>query len=203
MRYGGLYLVTPDYTPGKFMDIVRSAIAGGIDVLQYRDKSNTKQVRLEVASRLRSVCNESGVPFIVNDDVDVALKSGADGVHIGKGDTPYQDARDRMGRGTVGVSVYGDVELAAAYENMGSDYVSFGPFFHTDSKRDAQIYDIGVLKEAHSRLRKPVLVIGGISEKNILEVAGFGVDGVAVISAIFGSSDPEGAARRLKNLLNR
>ena len=201
MRYGGLYLVTPDYTPGKFFGIVESAIAGGVDILQYRDKSNTKQVRMEVAGRLRSICSDNGIPFIVNDDIDITVESEADGIHIGTGDTPYAEARERMNNGVVGVSVYGDIELALKYERMGADYVSFGPFFDTDSKKDASVYDIGVLEEARSRLTVPVFVIGGITAENISKVISCGVDGVAVISAIFRSADPESAARELKRLI--
>lgn len=195
--------MTPDYTPGNFFDIVEGAIAGGVDLLQYRDKSNTKHLRTEVAEKLRSICSSSGIPFIVNDDIDLAVMSGADGVHIGTGDTPYSAAREKAGKRTVGVSVYGDTEMALQYEELGADYVSFGPFFHTDSKEGAGIYDIGVLEEARSRLSVPIFAIGGITEENISEVVAFGIDGIAVISAIFRSTDPESAARRLKRLMSK
>ena len=202
MRYSGLYLVTPDYSPGRFYDIVESAIAGGVDILQYRDKSNPKPLRLEVANKLRSICRSSGIPFIVNDDPDVALDSAADGIHVGKDDVSYQEARKAFRNGVVGVSVYGDVEMAVEYENLGADYVSFGPFFPTPSKKDVTIYDISVLRQAHRRLKVPVFVIGGISEGNLSKVMDYGVDGVAVISAIFNSNDPESTARKLKKLVS-
>lgn len=202
MKFGGLYLVTPDYAPGRFFSIVEDAIAGGIDMLQYRDKSNTKQVQLEVAKKLNSMCRSSGIPFIVNDDLDVAVASGANGIHIGADDVPYKEARKALRNGVVGVSVYADVEKAVEYEKLGADYVSFGPFFYTDSKKDAKVYDLEVLGQIRGRLKVPVFVIGGISEKNISQVMKYGINGVAVISAIFNSSDPKTTVQKLKRLIS-
>jgi thiamine-phosphate pyrophosphorylase len=202
VRYSGLYLVTPDFAPGRFYSVVESAIAGGVDILQYRDKSNPVQVRLEVANKLRSMCRSYGIPFIVNDDLEVARDSGADGMHVGKDDVSYQEARKAFRNGVVGVSVYGDVEMAVEYERLGADYVSFGPFFPTPSKKDVTIYDITVLEQVRQRLKVPVFVIGGISEENVSRVMRYGIDGVAVISAIFNSSEPEQAAKKLKRLMS-
>ncbi|CAC12401.1 thiamine phosphate pyrophosphorylase (yeast THI6) related protein [Thermoplasma acidophilum] len=199
-RIKGLYLVTEDYSRKNFFNIIEEAIIGGVDIVQYRDKSNPRSVRLDVARKVKQICNRYDILFFIDDDVQLAIEVQADGVHIGKDDMPLPDAR-RIFDGLIGYSTYGDREMAIFAEKNGADYVAFGPFFHTDTKKDADVYDIHVLEGIHKYIRIPVFVIGGINISNIRTFSGYGIDGVAVVSAIFSDPDPERAARELKAAL--
>ncbi|KAA8922917.1 thiamine phosphate synthase [Thermoplasma sp.] len=196
----GLYLVTEDYRGNNFFDIIEEALAGGVDILQYRDKTNGRDVRIEVARKIKRICSRYDIPFFIDDDVILAMEIGSDGVHIGKDDMPLPEAR-KIFQGLIGYSTYGDREMAVFAEKNGADYVAFGPFFHTDTKKDAGVYNIKVLENIHSHVSIPVFVIGGINQSNVRAFSGYGIDGIAVVSAIFSAKDPEKAARELKHEL--
>ncbi|MGB9775040.1 MAG: thiamine phosphate synthase [Anaerolineae bacterium] len=180
-------------------EIIRAAVAGGATVVQYREKEGTTRRMMEEARALRDLARQAGVPFIVNDRVDIALAVDADGVHVGQDDMPAPLARKLMGPGKiVGVSV-DNVEQAIQAERDGADYVGAGPIFATPTKPDAAP-PIGLdgLAEICRRISIPVVAIGGINEENAAAVIEAGADGVAVVSAVVAAEDVEAAARRLR-----
>ncbi len=175
-------------------EIIRAAVAGGATVVQYREKEGTTRRMMEEARALRDLARQAGVPFIVNDRVDIALAVDADGVHVGQDDMPAPLARKLMGPGKiVGVSV-DNVEQAIQAERDGA-----GPIFATPTKPDAAP-PIGLdgLAEICRRISIPVVAIGGINEENAAAVIEAGADGVAVVSAVVAAEDVEAAARRLR-----
>ncbi len=194
----GLYLVTPDYYGNGFFEVIRSAISGGVDIVQYRDKTNSAAVREDVANRMRDITKEAGIPYFVDDDPVLAKNAGADGVHVGKDDPAIRSVR-KIFSGMIGVSTYGNPALAETAQKEGASYVAFGSFFRTESKKDAGIYDMAILNGIKEKIRIPVFVIGGINEGNIHLFDPYDIDGFAVISAIFSAKDPEKAARDLKH----
>ncbi|MFC6824639.1 thiamine phosphate synthase [Halopelagius fulvigenes] len=196
------YLVTQTNLSGdrSTADVVRAAIAGGVDAVQLREKHATARERYELARELRRITAEAGVLFVVNDRVDIAVAADADGVHLGDDDLPISVARDQLGpEGVVGRSV-STVEGARNAEAAGADYLGVGAVFSTSSKDvDDDEAEIGTETVAAiaDAVDVPVVGIGGITPENAADVAAAGADGVAVISAIAGSDDPEEATRRL------
>lgn len=184
------------------LEVIRAAIAGGATVVQYREKEGTTRRMIEEARALRELACQAGVPFIVNDRVDVALAVDADGVHVGQDDMPAHLARKLMGPGKIiGVSV-DNLEQALQAERDGADYVGAGPIFATPTKPDAAP-PIGVegLAEICRRVSIPVVAIGGINAENAGTVIEAGAAGVAVVSAIVAALDVEAAARRLREVV--
>ncbi|BAB59650.1 thiamine-phosphate pyrophosphorylase [Thermoplasma volcanium GSS1] len=193
----GLYLVTYDYYGAEFYEKIIDAIEGGVDILQYRDKTNAYSVKLQVARKLTSIAADYGIPFFVDDDPKLAKEAGADGVHIGRDDPPIEQVRDVF-NGLIGVSTYGNLELATEAEKKGASYVAFGSFFHTDTKKDAGIYDIKILEKARHFVKIPIFVIGGINLETITKFCGYSIDGIAVVSAILAAENVKKAAKELK-----
>jgi thiamine-phosphate pyrophosphorylase len=183
-------------------EIARLAIEGGADVVQLRDKSLPCRDLFAAACEIREITREAGVLFIVNDRIDVAIASGADGVHLGQDDLPLRDARWIAPPGfIIGVSV-GCVADAVAAESAGAGYVAASPIFPTTSKEDAgQGHGIEVLREICSAVSLPVIAIGGISPQNVPQVIAAGAEGVAVISSVVGQQDIAGAARQMKAIV--
>ncbi len=183
------------------LEVIRAAIAGGATVVQYREKEGTTRQMIGEARALRELARQAGIPFIVNDRVDIALAVDADGVHVGQDDMPAPLARKLMGPGKiVGVSV-DNLEQALQAEEDGADYVGAGPIFATPTKPDAAP-PIGLegLAEICRRVSIPVVAIGGINERNAAAVIAAGAAGVAVVSAIVAAPDVEAAARRLREI---
>lgn len=195
-----LYLVTDRGLAGQrdMTDIVREAVAGGVTMVQLREKMCGTREFVELARGLRQLLSPLGVPLIINDRVDVALASGADGVHIGQSDMPYDIARRLMGEDSIiGLSVecMDDVTGANA---LDVDYIGVSPVFSTPTKTDtASPFGLEGLREAARRSVHPVVGIGGINAGNAAEVTGCGADGIAVVSAIIAASSPFDAARDL------
>lgn len=193
----GLYAITREgYADAATLaEAVAAAIRGGAAVVQYRAKSAAGHDA--EAELLRSACRAGGVPFIVNDDVDLARRIGADGVHLGRDDAGLAEAREALGPDAIiGVSCYDSVERAVEAEALGADYLAFGRFFPSRTKPGAPCARLETLAEARERLRVPIVAIGGITAENggaLLE-AGAGV--LAVVDGVFGAGDPERAARR-------
>ncbi len=180
---------------------VEDTLRGGATCLQLREKDLDEAAFLNEALELKALCARYGVPFIVNDSVDIAIASGADGVHVGQSDEEAAEARARIGQDKLlGVSVE-TVEQAVKAEQAGADYLGVGAVFPTGTKLDADYVSFDTLKTICSTVSIPVVAIGGISAKNVGELAGSGIDGIAVVSALFAAEDIEAAARELRMLV--
>lgn len=181
------------------VDVLREAVAGGITLFQFREKGPGAlegEACLALARRLRDVCRENGIPFIVNDDVDLAVAIEADGVHVGQSDADASRVRARIGEGRMlGVSVH-SVEEARLAVQAGADYLGVGPIYPTRSKADAHaVLGIEGIRELRAAgLAVPMVGIGGITADLAAPVLAAGADGVAVISAIAGAPDARAAA---------
>lgn len=199
------YLVTQETlsTDRTTREIVEAAIAGGVDVVQVREKNAGARKQLEIARDLRSLTQNAEVPLIVNDRVDVAMAADADGVHLGDDDLPVAAAREQLGEGVIVGRSVSTVVGAREAEAAGADYLGVGAVFATDSKDDLEDdeYDIGLepIEAINEAVDVPIVAIGGITRDNATEVVRAGADGVAVISAITAADDPEAATRDLKS----
>lgn len=198
----GLYAITQ--TDHKSIDTiigeVAAAIRGGAAVVQYRDKSPLDAALL--ARELVKLCHRQGVPLLINDDVELAVQTGADGVHLGKEDGHIIEARKRLGADAIiGVSCYDSVECALEAEREGATYVAFGRFFPSSSKPLAAPARIETLKQARRVLHLPIIAIGGILPDNGARLLAAGADLLAVIGGIF-DERPEQSARAYLSLFN-
>lgn len=179
---------------------VERAVKGGAAFVQLREKELDKEHFLEEAVEIRELCRKYQVPFVVNDDVEIAVKSGADGVHVGQSDMEAGDVRAKLGPDKIiGVSAQ-TVEQAVLAEERGADYLGVGAVFPTGSKADACEVSHETLRAICEAVDIPVIAIGGINADNLRELSGSGICGIAVISAIFVKEDIEGAARELRSL---
>ena len=179
---------------------VNSAIKGGITMLQLREKELSEAEFLKEAEKIKPLCRANDIPFIINDDVDVAVKCGADGVHIGQNDMAAEKVRQIIGDDMIlGVSAQ-TPDQAVKAEEAGADYLGVGAVFPTSTKSDALSVSYETLKEICASVSIPVVAIGGICAENITELSGSGIDGVALVSAIFGAEDIERECEILKKL---
>ena len=181
-------------------NVVESVLQNGATFLQIREKDLAQDAFEAEAERLKTLCAQHGVPFVVNDSVEIALQCDADGVHVGQSDIKGRDIRAIIGPDKIlGISA-GTVEEAVEAEKAGADYIGVGAVFATSTKKNASSMTMELLKEIVSSVSIPVVAIGGISAENILQLCGSGVDGVAVVSAIFGAEDPGKATANLLEL---
>lgn len=197
-----LYAVTDRAWTDKMSlyEQVKAALENGVTCVQLREKELDEEAFLEEAVVIRKLCNQYSVPFIVNDNVDIAIKSGADGIHVGQEDMLASDVRRRVGdKMIIGVSVHTVEEATEAVRN-GADYLGLGAVFSTSTKTDVDTMSSETLRDICAAVDIPTVAIGGISKKNITQLRGSGVDGVAVVSAIFASDDPGKAASELRTL---
>lgn len=179
-------------------DQVEKALKGGVTFVQLREKNLDRRLFLEEAAAIKELCGSFHVPFVINDDVEIALASGADGVHVGQKDMDVKEARRRLGPGKIiGVSCK-SVEQAKAAEAGGADYLGVGAMYPTDTKSDTSQVTVETLKAICRAVDIPVVAIGGIRADRIEPLKETGADGVAVVSAIFGQPDIEAAARGLR-----
>lgn len=186
-----------------FYRMVEEALKGGITALQLREKDLDPSHFMEEARVIKELCRKYKVPFIINDNVEVALAVGADGIHVGQEDMAAAEIRARAGSDLfIGVSVHSLEEAEEAFR-AGADYLGLGAVFPTPTKDDVTLMDHGLMKEITGSSPLPSVAIGGIHAGNILELSGTGLDGVAVVSAIFGKEDPREAARELLHLSER
>ena len=186
-----LYAVTDRAWVGKqtLLEQVECALKGGATCLQLREKDMKEDEFLAEALEVKKLCKKYNIPFIIDDNVELAVKCGADGVHVGQSDMEAGNARKLVGPDMIlGVSAQ-TVEQAIKAEKEGADYLGVGAVFSTSTKADADDVSHEELKKICENVNIPVVAIGGISRKNIMELSGSGVDGVAIISAIFGSPD--------------
>ena len=177
---------------------VEEALKGGVTFLQLREKDlNTENFRQE-AEEMKKLCAAYRVPFVINDNVEIARTVGADGVHVGQDDMPAWKVREILGEDKIiGVSAQ-TVEQAIKAEKDGADYLGVGAVFPTSSKADAVEVEHATLRDICAAVQIPVVAIGGISAENVSQLAGTGIDGIAVISAIFAQDSPKLAAEELK-----
>ncbi len=191
-----LYLCTPDRP--DLESFVGAAIRGGVDVVQLRERTLSDRELVGRARRLRRVCGDLGVPFIVNDRPDVALEVGADGVHVGQDDVPPSLARRILGpEAIVGLSTHAPSELEAA-ANEPVDYLSAGPIEPTPTKPGRPGTGLGYASLAAARARRPVFVTGGVRPDRVADLVEAGVRHFVVVRYLTDASDPEAAARRLR-----
>ncbi|MDE7278160.1 MAG: thiamine phosphate synthase [Oscillospiraceae bacterium] len=197
-----LYAVTDRSWVGKqtLYEQVESALKGGATCVQLREKDLDEAAFLEEAFALKKLCGKYGVPFIINDNVDIAVKCGADGIHVGQSDMETVNVRKAVGdKMIIGVSAQ-TVEQALAAQKAGADYLGVGAVFSTSTKLDASEVSHRTLKEICAAVDIPVTAIGGINKSNIAELSGTGVDGVALVSAIFAVENIEEECKILKKL---
>ena len=195
-----LYAVTDRHwlNGRELADVVKESLDGGVTILQLREKTLEEDKFLEEAKLLQTLCRERKIPFIINDNVDIAVAMDADGVHVGQSDMEALDVRAKVGPDKiVGVSAQ-TVEQALLAEKHGADYLGVGAVFPTGSKDDADDVSYKTLKAICEAVSIPVVAIGGISQENVSRLAGSGICGVAVISAIYAAKDICAAASKLK-----
>ena len=194
-----LYAVTDRAWIGKqtLLEQIESALKGGITCLQLREKELEQKAFLQEAYAVKKLCEKYRVPFIINDNVEVAIACKADGVHVGQGDVPPAKVREMVGKDMwIGVSAH-TLEEALEAEKQGADYLGVGSMFPTGTKKDVVETTFETLEEICKQVTIPVVAIGGIKENNLSLLGKTGVDGVALVSAIFGSKNIEETCRHL------
>lgn len=195
-----LYGITDRAWEGRqtLYEQVEEALEGGITILQLREKNLKEEDFIREAVELRSLCHKYQVPLIINDNVQVALKSGADGVHVGITDTPVAEIRELTGKNFIIGATAKTVEQAKEAEKSGADYLGVGAVFPSSTKKTAIRITKEELQKICSSVKIPAVAIGGITDENISEIKGGGMSGIAVVSAIFGAENIKEAAVELK-----
>ena len=199
----GLYAITdPNLSPaGKVLQDAELALKGGARILQFRDKTTDWNTQLQLAKKLCKLCSQYKATFIINDDIELAKQSNADGIHLGKDDVALENARKELGTNAIiGISCYNSLERAQEMQNRGADYVAFGRFFPSKTKPNAPQAEIKTLVQAKQNLDIPVVTIGGINIQNAPRLIESGADAIAVIQGIFAQADIKSAAKALSNL---
>ena len=198
-----LYAVTDRSWTGRqtLLEQIESALKGGITCLQLREKELEQEEFLQEACQVQKLCKSYRIPFVVNDNVEVAIASGADGIHVGQEDMPASKVRELVGNDMwIGVSAH-TVEEALEAERQGADYLGVGSMFPTGTKKDVVSTSFDTLSEICQRVSIPVVAIGGIKQSNMSQLKGIGMDGVALVSAIFGSENIEEACKKLHKMV--
>jgi thiamine-phosphate pyrophosphorylase len=206
----GLYLVTPNWDDtDRLLDVSEQALAAGrrennvngIALLQYRHKEAGPELRLAQATALQALCRRYGVPFIVNDFVELAERIGADGVHLGGTDAEVAPIRARLGAGKIiGASCYGDLPRALAAQAAGASYVAFGGFYPSRVKKYAVTTKLEILDQARAAIAVPTVVIGGMTPENAAPLVARGAHMVAAISSVYQADDVAAAVGRFLGL---
>jgi thiamine-phosphate pyrophosphorylase len=203
-RIGRLHVLTDVMLQSRYshVELARLAIAGGADTIQYREKQGATRQMITTARQMKHLCTDSGVVFIVNDRVDVAIASDADGVHLGQGDYPIPLARKLLGEDRIIGGSALSLKQARKCLEEGADYIGFGPVYPTASKPDtAPPTGIPILKQVVAAVPSPIIAIGGITAGRTAEVIHAGAYGIAVISAVCYQEDPKEATRALLGAL--
>ena len=184
-RIQGLYGITPNNNLDIAL-IERVITDHQVNILQYRHKTNDEQLKLDEAQQLLDICLTHNTLFIVNDDINLCKKVGADGVHLGQKDTPINTAREQLGeKAIIGVSCYNQLKLAFEAEAMGANYVAFGALFNSITKPTSSHCPLSIIKSAKEKLKLPIVGIGGITFKNKKLAFAAGCDAVAMLNGIF------------------
>ena len=200
-----LYAVTDRAWVGRqtLLEQIESALKGGATLVQLREKDLPQLDYIREAAQATALCHRYGVPLIVNDSLEVALKSGADGVHVGIEDQPVAEIRRQAGKGFLIGATAKTVEQARAAQAAGADDLGVGAVFPSPTKKNAIRITTGQLREICASVSIPCVAIGGISRENLPALAGGGMDGFALVSAIFSQPDIEAACRELRALAER
>ena len=199
-RIGRFHVITDTVlqTCYSHVELAALAIAGGADTIQLREKGGSTREMIRAAERMQALCKKAGVTFIVNDRVDVAIASGADGVHLGQDDFPIPLARKLLGKKAIIGGSAANIEEARKCLAEGADYIGFGPVYTTTSKADAgPVGGLDLLRDVAEEIPLPIVAIGGITTGNAPFVMKAGAHGIAVISAVCCQNDPTEAARTL------
>ncbi len=184
-----------------FIQMAEASLAGGASILQYRDKSTDTVKRLEQAENLKKVCEKYAATFIINDDISLAKKINADGVHLGREDLSVKAARKQLGpEKIIGVSCYNQISLAREAIEQKADYIAFGSFFNSSIKPDAAVASPELITEIKKTSSIPVCCIGGININNCKPLIECGADMLAVISEVFSNTDKKYIQHRCKQL---
>ena len=202
MSLRGLYAITPDCSDSAILyDKVQRALQGGLALLQYRNKMSNRESRLQEAMTIAELARGYGVPLIVNDDIELALKVGAQGVHLGRADGELAPARARISGKLLGVSCYDKLELAQTAVAEGADYVAFGSVFASGTKPGAVRAPLSLFRAARP-LGVPLCAIGGITLENAAQVVAAGASLLAVISDLFEAPDITDRARQYRKVFS-
>ncbi|MDO5708095.1 MAG: thiamine phosphate synthase [Andreesenia angusta] len=199
-----LYAITSrNWLNGETLESqVKEAIEGGITILQLREKDMKYDQFLEEARKIKAVCKDR-IPFIINDNIEIAKEVDADGIHIGQSDINIKEARKILGEDKIiGVSAH-TIEQAIEAEENNADYLGVGSVFPTDTKDDAENINIDILKDIVQKVNIPIVAIGGINRENIYELKGVEIAGIASISAIFSNEDIKVKTEELKEILDK
>lgn len=198
-----LYLVTNSdkfMSKDEFLNAIASALQGGVDIVQFREKVIPDNVKVELGHKIRTLCDEYGATFIVNDRADIALTVEADGVHLGHDDLSIADAKEILGENSIigkSCSTTDDVIIAV---NEGADYITFGPIY-TDSKKKKDSIDLNSIKWVQENIDIPIFYIGEINSHNINKLIQVGIDRVALTEAVMYAKIPEESARNILSYL--
>ena len=187
----GLYVISDDtLTPDEtLLEQVKQALRGGATIVQLRDKTSSQNVVKTKSIALQKLCHEYDALFVLNDKIDLAIELQCDGLHIGKSDHHRFDAIRKDFKGVLGVSCYGDLDLAKDFEKRGANYVAFGSFYTSPTKPSANIIPLEILRDAQVKLNIPICAIGGINTQNITDVMEFHPDMVSIVNDIWSAQD--------------
>jgi thiamine-phosphate pyrophosphorylase len=203
----GIYLLTPDARVHDFdtvLAVVEQSLDAGVRAVQYRDKTSDDAQRLDRASRLAALTRAAGALLIVNDSIEIAIRSGANGVHLGRDDGDVAHARRRLPNQQLGVSCYNQLDRARAAIAAGADAVAFGSIFESVTKPAAIRAPLALVSEARATWpQRRIIAIGGINADNVGTVATAGAHAAAVLDAIFGAKNPAEAVRELIRRFDR
>jgi thiamine-phosphate pyrophosphorylase len=200
-----LYAVTDRYwlKEHTLLEEVENTLRGGSTFIQLREKNLEEEKFMKEAIEIQALCKKYNIPFVVNDNVDIAVAMDADGVHVGQCDMKADEVRKKLGSDKIiGVSAC-TVEQAVLAEKRGADYLGVGAVFPTGSKDDAETVSLDTLKAICEAVSIPVVAIGGITKENVWKLQGSGIDGIAVISAIFAQPDIKAATMELKETVKK
>ena len=200
----GLYAVTPDEADTEvLLRKVEAALQGGINILQYRNKSANHLLQTQQARAILPLCRQYQVPLIINDSVKLCLTLDADGVHLGEDDGNLSEVRNRLGTSKLlGASCYNRFDLALSAQQAGADYVAFGACFASSTKPNAHEASLDLFKQAREELKIPAVAIGGITLENATTVINAGAHSIAVIHAIFNATNIKLTTQQFTQLFN-
>jgi thiamine-phosphate pyrophosphorylase len=198
----GLYIVTPDWDDTQaLLGKTEAALRGGAELVQYRHKTATTELRREQSVQLLEICRRFGKPLVINDFPELCIEIGADGVHVGGTDASVSEIRKQLGAGKiVGASCYGDLQLARNARAAGASYVAFGGFYPSRVKKYEVSTSPNIIALSKAEIQLPVVVIGGMTLENSQPLVQRGADMVAAISSVYMADDAENAAREFSAL---
>ena len=200
--FNGLYAITPDIADSDLLLAkVEAALQGGINMLQYRNKTANHKLQTQQARAILPLCRQYNVPLIINDSVKLFLTLDADGVHLGADDGNLAEVRARIGSSKIlGASCYNRFDLALQAQKAGASYVAFGACFSSNTKPNAPVAGLSLFARAKAELNIPSIAIGGITLQNASQVIAAGASAIAIINAIFGANDVKLTSQQLSQL---